>query len=205
MRWSVIVPVKRLSEAKSRLFADPGRALPDRTALGLALALDTVTAVLAAGPVARVLVVTDDEVAAAPLRTLGATVLGDEPDGGLNAALVHGAAEARRTAPDAPVAVLVADVAALRTHELAAALAVAGSGRHFVPDSDGVGTTMLAAGPGVPLDPRFGGPSRRAHLRSGAAEIGTALASLRCDIDTPAALDRARSLGLGPHLARLLG
>jgi 2-phospho-L-lactate guanylyltransferase len=57
LRWSVVVPVKRLGVAKTRLYA-PGRPLPDHQALVLALATDTVAAALAAAPVQRVVVVT---------------------------------------------------------------------------------------------------------------------------------------------------
>jgi 2-phospho-L-lactate guanylyltransferase len=53
-RWSVIVPVKELHAAKSRLNR------PDRADIALAMARDTVRAAAAATAVAEVVVVTDD-------------------------------------------------------------------------------------------------------------------------------------------------
>ncbi|RQX15511.1 2-phospho-L-lactate guanylyltransferase, partial [Micromonospora arida] len=57
-RWAVVVPVKRLAVAKSRLRG----ALPGvpHEELALALAADTLRAVLACPAVAEALVVTDD-------------------------------------------------------------------------------------------------------------------------------------------------
>lgn len=118
--WSVVVPVKRLDRAKTRLQG----ALPgvEHPRLVLALTLDTVTAALRCREVSRVVVVTDDARAAGAVRRVGAEVVGDEPDAGLNPALRHGAGYARRLAPYDGVAVLSADLPALRPDELAAAL-----------------------------------------------------------------------------------
>ncbi|RQW99803.1 2-phospho-L-lactate guanylyltransferase, partial [Micromonospora inaquosa] len=57
-RWAVVVPVKQLAAAKSRLRG----ALPGvpHEELALALAADTLRAVLACSAVAEALVVTDD-------------------------------------------------------------------------------------------------------------------------------------------------
>ena len=92
LTWSVLMPVKVLEQAKSRLAALAGER---REELALALACDTVTAVLACAEVARVIVVTDDQVAGTALAELGALVVPDEPRDGLNAALRHGATYAR--------------------------------------------------------------------------------------------------------------
>ncbi|MGW2545863.1 2-phospho-L-lactate guanylyltransferase, partial [Kitasatospora sp. NPDC001574] len=77
--WSLVLPLKQLARAKSRLapFAGPHR--PD---LALSFALDTVTAALAASEVGRVLVVTRDAEAGELLAALGALVVDDEPGGG---------------------------------------------------------------------------------------------------------------------------
>jgi 2-phospho-L-lactate/phosphoenolpyruvate guanylyltransferase len=197
MRWSVVVPVKRLPAAKTRLY-DRRRAPAEHAALALALATDTVAAAAGCPSVARVIVVTDDPDAAAAIRRLGAIVTGDEPDAGLNPALAHGADRARRLAAGDGVAVLAADLPALRGTELAAALrAAAGQPRAFVSDADGTGTTLLTARPGVPLDPRFGPRSREAHQRSGAVELSGLWPSLRRDVDTAEDLSAAAALGLG--------
>ncbi|MBW3535270.1 MAG: methyltransferase domain-containing protein, partial [Gemmatimonadetes bacterium] len=55
-------------------------------------AQDVVRAAVACAEVRSVLVVTDDEQAAAALTRLGADVQADRPDAGLNPALEHGAA-----------------------------------------------------------------------------------------------------------------
>lgn len=199
MQWSMVVPVKRLALAKTRLRAASLHAdgLP---ALALALAVDTVGAALRCTEVARVVVVTDDAEATGRLGALGAHVIGDEPDAGLNPALAHGAAEANRLAADDGVAVLSSDLPALRPAELGAALrsAVAGGWpRSFLPDADGTGTTLLAARPGVALDPRYGRDSCAAHRASGAVELCGDWPSLRRDVDTPDDLADAARLGLG--------
>ncbi|MCW2613652.1 MAG: hypothetical protein JWN08_646, partial [Frankiales bacterium] len=84
--WGVVVPVKRLAVAKSRLASYGG---PVREQLALAFAQDVVAACLACPLVARVLVVTDDPLAAAELAALGARTAPDDPDAGLNPALAH--------------------------------------------------------------------------------------------------------------------
>ncbi|MEV4659584.1 2-phospho-L-lactate guanylyltransferase [Micromonospora sp. NPDC049301] len=199
-RWAVVVPVKRLTAAKSRLRG----ALPGvpHEELALALAADTLRAVLACPAVAEVLVVTDDARVAATARTAGARVLADEPDAGLNAAFRHGAAGV----PAGWVAGLTADLPALRPAELAAALLAAGRAgvRRFVPDAPGDGTVLLAAAPGIPLDPRFGVGSAAAHTASGALPLTGDWPSLRRDVDTAGDLAAAARLGLGPRTAALL-
>src|SRR5262249_58184478 len=70
------------------------RAGPDRPALALAMAADTVAAALDCPQVGRVIVVTDDPQAARVLAGLGAVVVPDRPGRGLNEALRHGAAHA---------------------------------------------------------------------------------------------------------------
>jgi len=195
----VVVPVKRLGVAKSRLYA-AGRPRPQHEELALALALDTVAAALRAA--ARVLVVTDDPAVSAAMRALGAVVVADEPDAGLNPALAYGAARAAQLAPADGVALLSADLPALRPAELAAALrAAAGHPRAFVADAGGTGTTLLAALPGVPPAPRYGPGSAAAHRGSGAVELPGAWPSLRHDVDTADDLAAAADLGLGPATA----
>jgi 2-phospho-L-lactate/phosphoenolpyruvate guanylyltransferase len=201
-RWSLVVPLKPLHLAKSRLATGTGDVLRPR--LALAFAQDTVRAALASPAVLDVTVVTDDPAAGAELAALGARVVPDVPADGLNAALAHGAHEARLARPDAPVAALNADLPALRPGELARVLAAAAAHRRaFLADAAGVGTTLLAAAPGTALAPAFGGPSRRAHLASGAVEIALRdVESVRRDVDTLQDLHHAAALGLGPHTAR---
>src|SRR6185295_2806934 len=81
--WSVLIPVKVLAEAKSRLASLAGLTDPLRAELSLALASDTVTAVLGSDAVARVVVITDAQAAAMALAALGALIVPDEPRAGL--------------------------------------------------------------------------------------------------------------------------
>ena len=196
--WSVIVPLKPLELAKSRLAAAGGA----RQALALAFALDTVAAALACGPVADVTVVTDDRAAGAELAALGAFVVPDTPAAGLNAALRHGARAVRRRRPAAAVAALNGDLPALRPAELSAVLQEAAEApqRAFLADAAGLGTTLLTAAAHVPLSPGFGGPSRARHLASGAREITLgAVPGVRQDVDTAEDLRTAVALGVGPR------
>ncbi|MDI5968454.1 2-phospho-L-lactate guanylyltransferase [Streptomyces sp. SL13] len=199
--WDLVVPLKPLRLAKSRLAGAAGDAV--RPGLALAFAQDTVAAALACRAVRAVTVVTDDPVAGAELAGLGARIVPDTPAAGLNAALAHGAAAIRRDAPDAAVAALGADLPALRPAELAAVLdAAAAAGRAFLPDAAGIGTTLLAAAAGLALAPAFGGPSRARHRASGAREIRTpGVDSVRRDVDTAEDLAVALGLGVGPRTA----
>src|SRR6185437_5448262 len=153
--WTVLLPVKVLARAKSRLAVLAGDR---RRELALALASDTVSAVLGCPEVARVVVVTSDPVAGPLLAALGAVVVPDEPAGRatghwtrvgleghpgvlgdlgghdlsgvqdlLNAALRHGAAVAARRWPGTGLAALTADLPAVSPAELAAALRAAGA------------------------------------------------------------------------------
>ena len=199
--WSLVVPLKPLVLAKSRL----ARAADDtlRPHLALAFAQDTVVAALACTAVRDVAVVTDDPAAAAELAALGARIVPDSPAAGLNAALSHGAEAVRERRPDAAVAALNADLPALRPAELARVLARASVfPRAFLTDAAGIGTTLLSAAPGVELRPAFGGRSRRRHLASGAAEILLGeVDSVRQDVDTGDDLAAALALGVGPRTA----
>ncbi|MEV7081317.1 2-phospho-L-lactate guanylyltransferase [Streptomyces sp. NPDC093516] len=201
MQWTLVVPLKPLAQAKSRLAdtADDGLR-PD---LALAFAQDTVAAVLACPAVRDVAVVTDDARAGRELAALGAAIIADEPGRGLNAALAHAAAIVRAARPASPVAALNADLPALRPRELSRVLeAAAEFPRAFLPDAAAIGTTLLAAAPGRALHPAFGADSRARHRASGAAELTlTAVDSVRQDVDTGDDLRSALALGVGPHTA----
>jgi 2-phospho-L-lactate guanylyltransferase len=97
------------------------------------------------------------------------------------------------------VAALAADLPALRTGDLTAALTAAGPGRSFVADAAGTGTVLLAATSGVELEPCFGPGSAAAHAATGAVELTGDWPSLRRDVDTGAELAAAVVLGLGPR------
>jgi 2-phospho-L-lactate/phosphoenolpyruvate guanylyltransferase len=227
--WTVLLPVKVLARAKSRLAVLAGDR---RGELALALASDTVTAVLACPQVARVVVVTSDPAAGPLLAGLGAVIVAepehrhagagalDGAPGGaadelgvqdaLNAALRHGAAVAARRWPGTGLAALTADLPALSPAELATALlrATTADGMParaaFVPDAAGIGTTLYAVPPGAEFRPLFGGASRARHTASGAVELELDdMTGLRRDVDTPDDLRAALTLGAGPRTTAL--
>lgn len=190
MRWTVVIPVKALPAAKSRLL--PASSGPDEhRRLVEAIRADTIAAAGAASGVARVLLV-------ANRPGLGALV---QTTPGLNGALTDAAAHASSEWPGDGVAALVGDLPALRPEELAAALDAASDDGGFVPDADGTGTTLLTALPGRRLDPRFGAGSAFAH--AAAHLVLPAGAGLRRDVDTAAELQLAVELGVGPATAAL--
>ncbi|HWH28233.1 MAG TPA: 2-phospho-L-lactate guanylyltransferase [Mycobacteriales bacterium] len=193
-RWGVVVPVKRLDAAKSRLAPLDGTA---RRALALAFAEDVVAAATACRVVDRVLVVTDDGDAAIAVRRLGAGVVADEPGRGIDAALSHGATLLGD--PAAAVAAVSADLPALRPDDLAAVLRRTRFAA-VVADAAGTGTTVLAAAPGVALRPRYGHGSLERHVADG-ADVLPAAAGIRRDVDTLADLRAALALGVGPRTA----
>ncbi|HEX7303714.1 2-phospho-L-lactate guanylyltransferase [Lentzea sp.] len=196
----LLVPVKTLDRAKTRLTSATGGDPVSHAALALALALDTVSAAVATPAVRRVVTITSDPAVAAEMAALGVESLPEPSEPGLNAALAHGA----RTVRSPWIGALQADLPALRPAELQAALEAARNRRAFVPDRQGTGTTLLLAAPGGELDPRFGVGSAGHHRVSGAVALLGPWPSLRCDVDTEEDLRLALGLGLGERTANAL-
>ena len=158
LTWSVVIPVKVLARAKSRL---AGLAGPARSELALAMAADTVRAAAACPAVAAVVVVTDDPAAASTLGALGARWW--------PTSRTPGSTRPSRTARPWPRPLarlrarpaLAADLPALRPAELDRGLRAAAQWPEaFVADAEGSGTTLYAARPGgVPaaIRPGVGG------------------------------------------------
>lgn len=198
--WFLIVPVKRLAIAKTRL---GGSAAAHRGQLALAFAHDTVAAAIRCPAVGGVLVVTDDPAARDMAMGLGATVVEDRDDAGLNPALRWGAEFLRELTPDIAIGALSADLPALRPAELEIALGMAGvAGRAGSPavvaDSHGRGTTAYLSAAGVEFSPAYGTDSLAAHVRGGAIEVvGVDIPSVRLDVDTISDLAAAVRLGVG--------
>ncbi|MBI5161586.1 MAG: 2-phospho-L-lactate guanylyltransferase [Micrococcales bacterium] len=191
MSWQVVVPVKSSDAAKSRLGASP--------ALALAIAVDTVAAVAAAPGVGRVVVVTADEGVAWELRGIdGVQVVPELASEGIASAVSLGLDMIEETEDRA---ILLGDLPALASEDLAAALALASRvTRGFVPDREGGGTTMVTATAGSELLHRFGAGSAARHAALGLVRLGVPKDStLRRDVDTPEHLDAARAQGLGPR------
>jgi 2-phospho-L-lactate guanylyltransferase len=189
--WTVVVPLKGGTAAKSRLGGTP--------ALAQAIAMDCLVAVLAAQQVSGVLVVTADPGLAERCRAAGAGVVQQSvPEGGLSSAITDGV----RAAPEAPCAVLLGDLPALRPGDLDQALLAAsqaldatGAPMAAVPDAEGSGTVLLAAAGPAGLAHRFGPGSAARHRAAGAVMLELDLPRLRQDVDTRADLDAALALG----------
>lgn len=198
--YGVVVPVKPLAVAKSRL-ASLGDAV--RRDLMTAFVVDTVSAVLNCPEVARVLVVTDDQTLVRGLTDLGVAAIPDGDTSDLNASLVQGAAELERRESGVRPVALCGDLPALRSQELATVLSQsAAHAASFVTDAAGTGTTLYTAESLARFVPRFGAASRQAHLDSGAEELHTTgVTSVRQDVDTPTDLRAALALGVGARTA----
>jgi 2-phospho-L-lactate/phosphoenolpyruvate guanylyltransferase len=206
-RWAVVVPVKPLERAKSRLETAPLGV--DRADLVLAMVQDTVAATLACPAVGLTLVVTDDPRAGAALALLGARLVPDEPDAGLNAAVSYGAQVARSgiavrapsvhrprpgaPAPQVPVAAITADLPALRPHELAAALRAAAGTAGAGPAEAGIGEVgdggrsfvADATGSGTTLLAALPGAGLDPRFGGDSARAHDATGAVRLDGDWP--------------------
>lgn len=198
--WGVIIPVKPSAIGKSRLMVEG----VDRVALARAIALDTIAAAAACERVERVVVVTDDGglvMLAFDIPRLRFVSEGEA--GGLNEAIAVGAAACEGM----PRAALLGDVPALRPGDLAAALMQAAAvERGVVADAEGTGSTLVTATGAVSWKSAFGEGSLDAHIGLGCVPLEVAASStLRRDVDTADQLAAARTLGLGPRTAALLG
>jgi 2-phospho-L-lactate/phosphoenolpyruvate guanylyltransferase len=202
LTWSVVIPVKVLDLAKSRL---AGLDNADRRALALAMAVDTVAAAVACPLVGAVVVVTDDHAVTSEVSLLGAEAIADSPGAGLNWALVTGAEHATARWPGYGRAALLADLPALSAAELTAGLtAAAAFPQAYLADAAGSGTTFYTARPDAAFAPRFGPGSRARHREAGATELDAPKDSgLRQDVDTFADLCSAAAIGLGRRSASL--
>lgn len=178
--WIVLVPVKALVLAKSRLAVGADR----RRQLALDFATHTVSVASRVPHVKRTVVITDDDEVVRRLMAPGVSFL-SEPAGrpGLNACLER-SARAVRERRRAPLAILVADLPRLADAELARALDCAASyDRAVVADADGAGTTLLTAGRGLMPQPCFGQDSFRRHVSRGYTPLAGNWPGLRRDVD----------------------
>ena len=201
----LLVPIKPLSMAKTRLRASPGGRSPGaHMALVLAMAMDTVAAARAAAGVAQVVAITSDDRVIRAMTEAGVQTILETGQMGLNEALDLGSRTLHARRPELQIGALNADLPSLRSAELSAAVHLA-AGRHaFCRDRSGTGTTLLLAALGENLTPRFGPWSASAHLATGATELTGHWPSLRCDVDTESDLAVASSLGLRAQTQSML-
>lgn len=191
LAWSVIVPVKRFSAAKTRFGTG-------RERFAAAFALDTIDVVAETPGVAQIIVVTDEprqlEVPA------GSTVV-DQHTAGLAGALDDALHHVAPTTT--AIAVILGDLPALTAASLGAVFREAAKyPLAFVPDLDGTGTTMLTGRPDAPFAPQFGEGSAGAHEKSGYVRLAVP-AEARRDVDTQFDLIEALNFGVGRRTAKL--
>ncbi|GGO93988.1 2-phospho-L-lactate guanylyltransferase [Nocardioides phosphati] len=177
----LVIPVKRLEAAKSRLEVEPAV----RRMIALSLAEHTVRTAVATPQVIRVVVVTRDRTVRRLVRFLGADVCRERRRGGLNAAARRGRRAARRRVPGADVGILVSDLPALTSADLAEVVERYRRDRNplVVPDHEGTGTTLLLH-PGDRWPPVLFGPeSLRRHVCVGYRAVTDAPSGVRRDLD----------------------
>lgn len=196
----IVVPVKRLSTAKSRLDVPAAT----RRAVALGLAEHSIRVALATPEVVRVLVVTSDTTVKLRVRALGADLVHEPRSSNLNAAARLGRDAARRMNPGADVAIMVSDLPDLSTDDLSSAVGEFRAGGQvpmMVADTEGTGTTLLIHGAHTTPRIAFGPGSSERHQRAGFSPATRDLPGLRRDLDTMPVPD----LGPVPHPVRLIG
>ncbi|MFE7421186.1 2-phospho-L-lactate guanylyltransferase [Rhodococcus sp. NPDC057529] len=193
--WSVVVPVKDLMHAKSRLLVGA-----HRPKLALAFAQDTVAALSRSRDVGVVFVVTEDRTVRETLSSPNVCFL-DDPKMGLNQSITESISTVRSLGFGEKVAVVVADLPALRPDDFSAASAIAANFHFsFVADQDGRGTTALFFSDSMAGQPRFGPNSSRAHTLAGSVELDMqGIDGIRRDVDEVEHLEATCELGLGDH------
>ena len=186
-----LIPVKKLTESKSRLLS----SLPDETrqALTLAMLEDLIEALTQTRGLDRIAVTTPDETVARNAKAAGAEIL-MRPEPGLNAALEDGR---ERLVPnrDHDLLFVLGDVAGALASDFEKLLTAPEGDApqvRLAPSSDG-GTSALLHKPAGVIPCWFGKNSAERH-RDAAQAAGIAyheieLASLAIDLDQPEDLE----------------
>ena len=202
MKATVVLPVKRFAQAKTRLAEAVGP--PGRAALMRAMLADVLVALDRADLVERVIVVTGEgraeKVAIGTAGRLATSieVLQEPDERGHSHAAVLGIVRAGALGA-ACSALLPGDCPLLDPAELDAALSRMSPGRvAVIPDRHGTGTNGLLLAPADAIGPAFGDGSCERHLdrarRAGHDAELEPLESLALDLDTPDDLDALREL-----------
>ncbi|MGB7538415.1 MAG: 2-phospho-L-lactate guanylyltransferase [Anaerolineales bacterium] len=193
MKCWVIVPVKRLSAAKSRLAAM--LTIGQRRELVCALLAHTLRALHGVKGITGKIVVGKDRAVRNIAINRGAVFVPEKTRDGLNRALARAAREAVRRGADA-VVVLPADLPLLKKADIVGALKHAGKPPFLVmaPDRLGRGTNLLLMAPPGLIRFSFGDRSFRRH-REAARSVDAKVfvirrASLAQDLDCPEDLAR---------------
>jgi 2-phospho-L-lactate guanylyltransferase len=193
MKCWLIIPVKRLSAAKSRLAAK--LTLGQRRELVCSLLSHTLKDLEKVKGIGGKIVVGKDRAVRRIAENLGAVFVPEKPHDGLNRALARAAREAVRRGAEA-IMILPADLPLVKKGDIAAALN--GAGRppflRIAPDRAGVGTNLLLMAPPGLIRFSFGDRSYRRHItaarKAGAKIFEIRRAALAEDLDRPEDLVR---------------
>lgn len=202
--WA-IVPVKRLSEAKSSLSAV--LAPQQRRRLVLSMLADVLGAVHQAPSISNAIVVSPDERVLNFARLHGAEGVA-EPDLGLNEALKLAIRHTISKGVDS-VLILPADLPLLKSADVENLIAMASAPKDVViAPSKAKGTNALFLRPPGLINLRFGGESFPLHVKE-ASQVGVRSRVYRSttvalDIDEPEDLLSVETLGLGTRTYEFL-
>lgn len=192
-RIQVVVPVKDLTTAKSRL--SPVLAQAERAKLVLTMLRSVLACLTRVDGLAAPLVVTCDREVERVARVCGADLLVEAESSGLNAAMSLAARRIEETGFGS-LCYLPADIPLVRPSEIAQLLTLkrpAGRGVTLVPSSDGTGTNALLITPPSAMPFRFGPDSFIAHMEEAGARNLTChvleLEGIGRDIDRPEDLE----------------
>jgi 2-phospho-L-lactate guanylyltransferase len=196
-----IVPVKRLTDAKSRL------ALPAvaRQRLALAFARDVVAAALASAILDEVVVVSNEPMMHELARRLPLHAIPEPAPESLGGAVESAREWALRRWPRATTLVIPADLPRLAPGDITEVVEQA-SGREaaFVPDTDGRGTTLLLQRAGATAVAQYGPDSAARHAAAGMYALDDAPMAARQDVDSLQSLRLLSGLSVGPETQRAL-
>lgn len=196
MDTDVLIPLKRLDAAKSRLSS--ALSASERRCLMAAMVAHVARTVLHADA-GRVALASSDPGAPALAARIGVECVSD---GGRpwNAGLAH--ARALLRSPSGAVLYLAGDLPLLEPGDVAALIDAGANGSVVVGRAHDGGTNALWVSPPDALEPAFGAPRSAAVHAARAAERGLAVAmvdrpGLAHDVDTPADLALVRRLLAG--------
>jgi len=193
VRTDVLIPLKHLAAAKSRLAT--ALSVAERRRLMAAMVAHVARTVVAADA-GRVALVSSDPAAPALADRLGVACVSDA-DMPWNEGLVH--ARAQLPAPAQAVLYLAGDLPLLEVGDIAALIDAGGGSTAVVGRAHDGGTNALWICPATALEPAFGTPRSAAVHVARAGERGLEVVvidrpGLARDVDTPADLALARRL-----------
>lgn len=198
MDVTIVLPVKKLSSAKSRL--EPVLSADDRRCLVLDMFSHVLSVCVSALDPIRVLVVSCDEIVGERAANAGASWIRD-PEAGLNRSLVA-VFEACWRRDETPL-YLPCDLPRLETADIRAIVAAGSDERVVLCSSrDGAGTNALMVPPKTPMDPELGAGSFERHLAIATAlgyeVVVCELPRVAFDVDTPADWADLHAVSAGP-------